>query len=69
MASKLPYVLECKSTYPFFETIAAFDCEPPAKKYAAACAEANPQNTYRVVNREKVLASYAGGGQYSAVVL
>ena len=67
MASKLPYVLECKSSYPFFETIAAFDCEPPAKKYAASCAEANPTNTYRVVKRGKVLTSYAGAGQYSAV--
>jgi hypothetical protein len=31
MARKLKYVVECKSTYLFFEEIAAFNCEGPAK--------------------------------------
>lgn len=47
---KLPYRVECKSSYPFFETIAAFDCRPPAETYAMKCRETNPNFEYRVRN-------------------
>ncbi len=67
MAHKLPYVVECKSTYPFFETICAFNCEPPARRYAEACAKGCPANEYRVVKRKKVLVTFKGDFQYSAV--
>ena len=52
MARKLPYVVECKSTYPFFEVIAAFDCEAACKHYAKDCAETNPQFEYRIVEKK-----------------
>ena len=48
----LPYVVECKSSYPFFEPIAAFNVESIAKHYADDCHATNPQFTYRVVTRE-----------------
>lgn len=47
----LPYVVECKSSYPFFEPIAAFNVESVAQSYAAECAAVNPQFVYRVVKR------------------
>lgn len=47
----LPYVVECRSTYPFFEAIAAFDVDTVAHKYAADCAATNPKNEYRVSER------------------
>jgi hypothetical protein len=46
--TNLPYVVECKSTFAFYETIAAFDVEQAAHWYAAQCAEVNPRFTYRV---------------------
>ncbi len=59
MAAKLPYKVECKSSYPFFETIAAFDCESPALAYAADCAATaknrNLSFEYRVTKRGKVV--------------
>lgn len=61
MPSKLPYVLECKSTYPFFETIAAFDCEAAARAYGQKCSEASPEYTYRVSKHAKVLVNYSAG--------
>lgn len=51
MARKLPYVVECKSIYPFFEEIAAFDVDSVAHKYAADCAAENTQYAYRVVKK------------------
>jgi hypothetical protein len=51
MARKLPYVVECKSTYPFFEEIAAFDCEHAAEGYTAECQRQTPQYEYRVVKK------------------
>lgn len=48
--SNLPYVVECKSTYVFFEVIAAFDCDRAAKVYADVCADTNKTNTYRAVH-------------------
>ncbi len=53
----LPFTVECKSTYPFFERIAAFNCEPPARRYTKECA-AQPQNQYRVLKGKKVLATF-----------
>lgn len=67
MRSPLSYFVECKSTYPFFERIAGFDCEPPARRYAEACAQGGPANEYRVVKRKKVLVTFKGNFQYSAV--
>lgn len=55
MRAKLPYAVECKSLYPFFETIAAFDCQVAAYRYAARCAEASPANDYRVMKGRTVL--------------
>lgn len=45
----LAHAVLCKSTYPFFETIAAFDCEPAADIYMRACRSANPRYEYKVV--------------------
>lgn len=57
--TKLPYVVECKSTYPFWEAIAAFNVDSVAKRYAADCAAgAKAQDLpyeYRVKYRGKVL--------------
>ena len=44
--SKLPYKVECKSTYPFFELIAAFNVEQAAVGYAGECALANADTAY-----------------------
>lgn len=45
----LPYVVECKSSYPFWEPIAAFNVDQVAERYAADCKCTNPQFQYRVV--------------------
>lgn len=63
----LPYHVECKSTHPFFELIAAFDCEPPARAYAQACAENSQDNEYRVTKRGRVRVTFKGAFQYEAV--
>jgi hypothetical protein len=52
----LPYSVYCKSTYLFFERIAAFDCEAAALGYARECAVASPAYEYRVVHGKKVTA-------------
>lgn len=44
----LPFFVECKSTHPFFETIAQFDCRPAAEGYVASCSTANPAFEYRI---------------------
>jgi hypothetical protein len=46
--TKLPYKVECQSSYPFYEVIAAFDCESAAVNYARECAADNPTYNYRV---------------------
>jgi hypothetical protein len=56
--AKLPYKVECKSSYPFYELIAAFDCEQAA--YADDCYNANPKYSYHVVKGKKLLAFYHG---------
>lgn len=53
--TKLPYKVECKSSYPFFELIAAFDCEQAAKAYSEECARLNVRYQYRVLKNRKVL--------------
>lgn len=55
MRNHLPYKVECKSTYPFFETIAAFDCENPALNYASDCRSTNPTFEYRVMKHGKLI--------------
>lgn len=45
--TRLNFKVECNQSH-WFETIAAFNCEPAAKAYAQACAETNPQFQYRV---------------------
>jgi hypothetical protein len=53
--AKLPYKVECKSMFAFYEVIAAFDCEPAAKRYVEACEEGaratNSTYLYRVVKK------------------
>jgi hypothetical protein len=46
--SDLSYLVECKSTYPFFETIAAFNVRRAAEAYVLECAKVNPTFTYRI---------------------
>ncbi len=48
LSEQVPFTVECKSTYPFFEVIAAFNSEVVARRYAADCQEANPKYEYRV---------------------
>lgn len=50
IGQQLPFTVECKSTHPFFELIAAFHCRPAAEGYAAECKVANPAYEYRVSN-------------------
>jgi hypothetical protein len=52
--SKLEFFVLCKSTYPFFETIAAFDCKPPALNCAAdyRAGTFGERFTYKVVDAE-----------------
>jgi hypothetical protein len=51
--NKLPYVVECKSTYPFFETIAAFNVDIAAMSYAYDCKLVHPDFEYRVMKNGK----------------
>lgn len=55
--SRLPYQVQVKSTYPFFETIAAFDCQQAAFGYASDCAGFNLKFDYQLVKGRKVLAN------------
>lgn len=57
---KLPYRVECRSSYPFFETTAAFDCEAPAVGYASQCALANADTRYeyRVMKGKRPVAEW-----------
>lgn len=50
---QLEYVVVCKSTLAFFETIAAFDCEPIADIYMRDCRKANPMFQYKIVKQKK----------------
>jgi hypothetical protein len=53
MEKVLPCVVECKSTYPFFEKIAAFNVRVAAQWYADQCAETNSAFQYRVTGPEE----------------
>jgi hypothetical protein len=54
---KLPYQVQCKSTYPFFETIAAFDSERVAFAYASECAGYNLKFDYQMAKGRRILAN------------
>jgi hypothetical protein len=56
--STLPYKVECKSIYPFFEVIAAFNVESAAESYALECYAINSEYTYRVKKHLNVLHFY-----------
>ena len=55
--AKLPYQVQCKSTYPFFETIAAFDCQQAAFAYAVECATVNLKFDYQMVRGRRIMAN------------
>lgn len=57
MRNQLPYAVECKSSYPFFERIAAFNCDVAAIGYAEECAAANRAFSYRVMKGKTVVAT------------
>ncbi len=48
LSEQVPFTVECKSTYVFFEVIAAFNAEVVARRYAEDCQSANPKFEYRV---------------------
>lgn len=52
--NSLPYKVECKSSYPFYELIAAFNVECAAFQYAADCQQTNPHFAYRVTHGRDV---------------
>lgn len=58
--NSLPYKVECKSSYPFFELIAAFNVEPAATGYAGECALANADTLYeyRVKHGQRIVAEW-----------
>jgi hypothetical protein len=53
--TSLPYKVECKSSRPFYELIAAFDCQQAAEGYAGECALVNLAHSYEVKRGRKVL--------------
>lgn len=59
--NETPYKVECKSSYPFFEVIAAFNDFSIAFAYAKDCAKTNPMFKYRVTVRKVVHASNEHG--------
>lgn len=55
MATTLPFKVECKAApRPYYEVIAAFDCQRAAEAYAGECAFTNRDKNYRV-KRGKLL--------------
>jgi hypothetical protein len=50
---ELTHIVECKSSLPFYEVIAAFNCESVARDYARECARVNRQFAYRVVSAKR----------------
>lgn len=57
--TKLPYKVECRSTLPYFETIAAFDCYSAAIDYVETCAKAHPSWQYAMKKNNKTIASFS----------
>jgi len=51
---ELTHAVMCKRERPYFELIAAFDCEPAANAYAESCREVNGVRgfTYKVEKLE-----------------
>jgi hypothetical protein len=55
----LPYRVECKAApRPYYELIAAFDCQQAAEAYAGECALANMALDYRVKKGKLLLRQY-----------
>ena len=54
---QLPYVVECKAFAPFYEPIAAFDCQRAAEAYRDECVLANKARptpfVYQIVDYSK----------------
>ena len=48
LSEQVPFTVECKSLFAFFEVIAAFNAEVVARRYAEDCQRANPSYEYRV---------------------
>ena len=63
MANALPYKIECRSTRPYFELIAAFDIQHAAEAYAEQCAIVNLDFTYRVKLGRRVLREFRPDGR------
>lgn len=55
MRQPLPYKVECRNARPYYEAIAAFDCESAATAYASECALRNPKLDYRVKRGHTIL--------------
>jgi hypothetical protein len=65
--SKLPFQVECKSIFAFFEPIAAFDHIKVAHRYAQDCLQTNPKFEYRLRDLENgktyAVSAYRGWGE------
>lgn len=48
--NRLSFSVWCRSTYPFFEKIAAFNVQQAANAYAQECSQTNPTFVYKVRN-------------------
>lgn len=63
----LPFQIECKSLFPFFEPIAAFDHIKVAYRYAQECKQTNPNFEYRLrdldADKTYVVSAYKGWGE------
>ena len=61
--STLPYKVECKSIYAYFELIAAFDCEPLAIAFAEDRAANEPASfSFRVKKGHVLLRAFGPEG-------
>lgn len=50
--NEIPFEVRCRSSYPFFETIAAFDHIKIAYRYAQDCKKTNPTFEYQLRHAE-----------------
>lgn len=66
MAKALPFIVECRSFYTFFEPIAAFNVESAALAYAFECQEGSPSFKYRVRKGSRILGSNEHGVRAAA---
>lgn len=59
MATTLPFKVECKAApRPYYDAIAAFDCQQAAEGYAGECALANPDKFYCVKKGKLLLRQF-----------